>query len=183
MKKFNAYFIEQLILCIIIFGIGFTVLIRAITALVINQTEPSINGVAYPVVWIGHLLNAVCMVVSIFVAQKNAQKKECIDTPLNPMKYYLIVCTVLVVVNILFAVFGFRSTCETCINNIDVVKIAIERQGGLFTTPLDEIKAELVSKISGTVLIAVIIGNILQAVIIFGFTPVYVKNHEKLFCQ
>ncbi|GEM_PF-5209335 len=181
MKKFNSYFIGQLILGILIFGIAFTILGRVLTALLLQQTDYSISVVAYPVVLIASVMNAVCMVTAIVTAQQNARKKDCIETPMNPKQYYLIVAAVLTVINILCSVLGFSGTCQTISQNINTLDALMKIQENSASASAEELANQLAGKIRSAAMTAVLLGNVLQAAILFGFTPMHIQRHERIF--
>lgn len=176
--NFNFKFIIQFIIDMLVFGIGATIIVKVLQSFIINGT--SISG--FPVCWMINLTNCLfnifTMVLASFSAQKYISKMSLTDFPEDPVKFYLIFAAVITGINIMFSVFGFSSTYGVCVNNMDEIEMSMNRPAGQDAA---EFINQLKDKIRNTVIISLIIGNAIEAGVIFTFAPVLAKRHNRLF--
>ena len=158
MSDFKSKFILQLIIDILVLGILFTVLFRILAAVFCNAAEGT--AVCLPIVLCTLLANVFAAGIAVFLTQNTLSKKGITGAP-QPIPFYLILAAVLIALNLLYTVLGFSVLEGWCKNNISI------------TVPAETIRPAVRK--------AVIISDLVQAVLLSGFVPFWKKRHEALF--
>lgn len=158
MSDFKSKFILQLIIDILVLGILFTVLFRILAAVFCNAAEGT--AVCLPIVLCTLLANVFAAGIAVFLTQNTLSKKGVTSAP-QPFPFYLILAAVLIALNLLYTVLGFSVLEGWCRNNISI------------TVPAETIRPAVRK--------AVIISDLVQAVLLAGFVPFWKKRHEALF--
>lgn len=158
MSDFKSRFILQLIIDILVLGILFTVLFRILAAVFCNAAEGT--AVCLPIVLCTLLANVFAVGIAVFLTQNTLSKKGVTGAP-QPFPFYLILAAVLIALNLLYTVLGFSVLEGWCRNNISI------------TVPAETIRPAVRK--------AVIISDLVQAVLLAGFVPFWKKRHETLF--
>lgn len=158
MPNFKSKFIFQFIVDALVLGVLFTIVFRLIAAVISKGMDGT--AVCLPIVLCTMLANVFAAGIAVFLTQNSLSKKGITDAP-QPIPFYLIIAIVLIVFNLMFTVMGFSMLEDLCGNNISV------------TVPADSINLAVRK--------AVVISDIVQAVLLLCFLPFWKKRHESLF--
>ena len=158
MSDFKSKFILQLFIDTLVLGILFTILFRVIAAVLCSSAEGT--AVCLPIVLCTLLATIFAAGIAVFLTQNALAKKGVSDAP-QPMPFYLILAGVLIALNLIYTILGFSVLEGWCRNNISI------------TVPADTIRPAVRK--------AVVISDLVQAVILPCFVPFWKKRHEALF--
>lgn len=181
MSNFKAKFIIQFIINFIVVGIILGILSRVAIALLFKGLDASGTSVCWLIVLTESIFNVAAMIISVFLTQKEIAKKPLDNFPLSATKFYTIVAAVLVIINILFAVFGYTATYNACVQNVDMLVMELEMKKSGTITDLTEIKNTIENSLHSAVRASVIVGNVIQTAALMGLIPLFTKKHQKLF--
>ena len=159
MSQFKSKFVVHFIIDSLVLGILFTLLFRFVGAALSNGMGGE-TTVCLPIVLSTMLANVFSFGISVFLTQNTLYKNGITDAP-QSMPFYLILAVVLITLDVVFFVLGFSVLEGWCNNNISIT-----------------VSAETVRP---AVRNAVIVSDIVQAVLLLCFVSLWKKRHDVLF--
>ncbi len=179
MNKFQYKFGLQFIINILVLGTLLELVSRALITLIANSASSSETALCYFIILIQGLFNTVAIVTSVFFTQNTLSKKDILALD-NPSIFYTLFSIIMIIVNVIGSIIGFSSIYNICVGNISTTVMQTELMKSHSLT-FEEATEKVQELLYHTVLLAIIIENIIQAVIFALFTPIYKKYHKKVF--
>ena len=159
MTNFKPKFIVQFIIDSLVLGIIFTILSRLAAAAFVSSLEGT--AVCLPIILCTVLANVFAAGIAVFLTQNTLAKKDCSNIP-DTIVFYIVLAAVLIILILLYTIFGFSTLEGFCTNNISALTVSED-------------------DIHSAVKKSVIISDVVQAVVFLALIPLWKKRHDSLF--